>query len=52
MTESENVNMSIYDEVELHTDCTVQILKNSVTGEISIGWWDNAHPPARVGEEA
>lgn len=30
-----------FDEEELHTDCTVQILRNSKTGEISVGWWKN-----------
>lgn len=34
-------SMSIFDEVEEHPDCTVQILKNSVTGEVSIGWTEN-----------
>ena len=32
---------NIFDEEEIHENCTVQILKNSVTGEISIGWWEN-----------
>ena len=32
---------NIYDEIEIHENCTVQILRNSVTGETSIGWWDN-----------
>lgn len=31
----------IYDECEVHTNCTVEILRNSKTGEISIGWWPN-----------
>ena len=30
-----------YDEEETHTNCTVQILRNSITGETSIGWWEN-----------
>lgn len=30
-----------FDEEEIHTDCTVQILRNSRTGEISVGWWKN-----------
>ena len=33
--------IGIYDEVEVHDNCTVQILKNTITGEISVGWWDN-----------
>lgn len=32
---------NIYDEEEIHENCTVQILKNSVTGETSVGWWEN-----------
>ena len=30
---------NIYDQEEIHENCTVQILRNSVTGETSIGWW-------------
>lgn len=37
----ETVESNIYDEVEIHENCTVQILKNTATGEVSIGWWDN-----------
>lgn len=32
---------NIYDEEEIHENCTVHILRNSVTGETSIGWWEN-----------
>lgn len=34
-------SVSIFDEEEIHTNCTVQILRNSITGETSIGWWEN-----------
>jgi len=34
-------SISIYDEEEIHPNCTVQILRNSVTGEESVGWWEN-----------
>lgn len=30
-----------YDEEEIVENCTVQILSNSKTGDISIGWWRN-----------
>lgn len=30
----------IYDQEEIHHNCTVQIWRNSVTGEESIGWWE------------
>jgi hypothetical protein len=33
------IETNLYDEEEIHNNCTVQILKNSVTGETSIGWW-------------
>lgn len=29
----------IYDEEEIIEGCTVQILRNSITGEESWGWW-------------
>lgn len=32
------VETNIYDVVEEHHNCFVQILTNSVTGETSIGW--------------
>lgn len=36
-----SVRMCVYDEEEIHRNCTVQIWKNTVTGECSIGWWEN-----------
>lgn len=39
------VRMNIFDEREIHEDCTVEILRSSITGETSIGWWENDHPP-------
>lgn len=36
----EVVNVEEFDEVEVHENCTVQILRNSRTGETSIGWWE------------
>ena len=32
---------NIYDQEEIHNNATVQILRNSITGEESIGWWEN-----------
>lgn len=31
--------IAVYDEEELHHNCTVQVLRNSTTGECSVGWW-------------
>jgi len=48
-TEKFTVDTNIYDIVEVIEDCTVEILKNSVTGAISIGWWRNDNPPFLCG---
>lgn len=34
------ITTNIYDTEEIHHGCTVQILRNSVTGEVSVGWWE------------
>lgn len=34
------VETNIYDTEEIHHGCTVQILRNSVTGDVSVGWWE------------
>lgn len=39
------IRTSLYDKEEIHRNCTVHILSNSVTGEQSIGWFDNDNPP-------
>ena len=39
------IETNVYDIEEVHHNCTVQILRNSVTGEQSIGWWPEARPP-------
>lgn len=33
--------ISFYDQEEIIPNCTVQILKNTYTGEVSVGWWRN-----------
>lgn len=37
-----SVSTALYDEEEIYPNCTVQVLRNSVTGEVSVGWWPNA----------
>ena len=37
----DEVKLNIYDIEETYPNCTVQILKNSITGEKSIGWKKN-----------
>ncbi len=33
-----DVEIPIYDQEVLHYNCTVQVLRNSITGETSVGW--------------
>ena len=35
------VETNIYDKEETYPNCTVQVLTNTVTGEVSVGWWKN-----------
>ena len=35
------VEPNLYNEEVIYPDCTVQILKNTITGEESVGWWEN-----------
>lgn len=44
------IGTCIYDQCEIHPDCTVQILRNSVTGEVSVGWWENK-PTEQKGDD-
>lgn len=32
---------NVYDQCEVHENCTVEVWSNSETGETSIGWWEN-----------
>lgn len=33
--------IAFFDGEEIIENCTVQILTNSKTGEVSVGWWRN-----------
>ena len=35
------VETNFYDKEEIFPDCTVQVLTNTATGEVSVGWWKN-----------
>lgn len=37
------VETNIFDKEETFTNCTVQVLTNTVTGETSVGWWENGN---------
>lgn len=36
------VETNIFDKEEIFPNCTVQVLTNTITGEVSIGWWINS----------
>jgi len=40
-----DIHVALYDECEIHRDCTVEIWRNSVTGDSSIGWYPNDKYP-------
>lgn len=42
-----SVDIPVFEEAEVHTNCTVQVLRNTLTGEVSVGWWENGHEPPR-----
>lgn len=48
MEEIVKVETNIFDKEEIYPDCTVQVLTNTVTGEVSVGWWRNDNPPLGV----
>ena len=35
------VSTPLFDREDIFPDCTVQVLTNTVTGETSVGWWEN-----------
>ena len=36
-----SVETNVFDQEEIYPNCTVQVLTNTVTGEVSVGWWRN-----------
>ena len=40
MRKAEEKSDGVFDVEEIYEGCTVQILRNSKTGEVSIGWWE------------
>lgn len=34
-------SIGVYNEEEIHENCTVQVWRNTVTGETSVGWWQD-----------
>lgn len=47
----EKIESNVYDECEIHENCTVEIWRNSDTGEVSIGWYEKDNPPVISGNK-
>ena len=47
--ENVQVATNMFDKEEIYQNCTVQILTNTVTGEVSVGWWKNDKEDDRKG---
>ncbi len=35
------VETNVFDKETIYENCTIQVLTNTVTGEVSVGWWRN-----------
>ena len=44
------VETNIFDVEETHYNCTVQVLKNTITGEKSVGWMERESGKLLVNE--
>lgn len=40
-TEAKIIENKLFDHCEIYPNCTVEVLTNSVTGDVSYGWWRN-----------
>lgn len=49
MDATEKIELNIFDEEEIHTNCTIVIWRNSVTGEESVGWYENSEDENDIG---
>lgn len=36
-----SMEIGLFDREDIYPDCTVQVLTNTITGETSVGWWEN-----------
>ena len=41
------MEVSFYDKEETHENCTVQVLTNTETGDVSVGWWEGTKSEIR-----
>lgn len=42
------VETNMFDQEETYYPCTVQVLRNSQTNEVSVGWWLGEHNACEV----
>ena len=36
------ISTNLYDRETIIENCTVQVLENTTTGEVSVGWWEGS----------
>ena len=46
------VETNVFDIEEIHHNCVVQVLRNSITDEVSVGWWREGVFPGRGRRDA
>lgn len=46
----QTIETNIFDECERHDNCVVEVWRNSITGEVSVGWWENDNKPIETKE--
>lgn len=44
---ADEISYNIYNKEEIYTDCTVQVWSNTITGDGSVGWWENRWIPVQ-----
>lgn len=54
MVENNNAKViaNLYDRETIIENCTVQILENTTTGEVSVGWWKGSAEDSPGGNHA
>ena len=41
--------IAFYDQCEVYHNCTVQVLTNTKTGDVSVGWWRKRKSKKQMG---
>ena len=40
-TKSMEIETNLFNKETIYTNCTVQVWENTITGEVSVGWFPN-----------